>query len=133
MGTFPWRKLSFLFMCLWAGLIFYLSNQPYLPFQHVFAHQDKLMHFVAYATLGFLGMGSARVQASGGYRPAQAWQVCLLSGLYGITDELHQYFIPGRTADSLDAIADIAGGIIGVWSMYQLVRLTSKRLQTRHE
>jgi VanZ family protein len=62
-----------------------------------------------------------------GYRPKQAWQVCLLVGLYGITDEFHQSFIPGRTADALDVAADVAGGLLGTWLMYALVRLAARR------
>ena len=122
------RKLSLLLVCLWAGLIFYLSHQPGTLVQPLFPLQDKLLHFTAYAILGFLGMGSVRAMAHG-YRPQQAWLVCLLVGLYGIADEFHQYFIPGRTADILDVAADIAGGMLGAWLMYYLVRRASRRRQ----
>jgi VanZ family protein len=73
-------------------------------------------------------MGSVRATAHG-YRPEQAWVICLLVGLYGISDEFHQYFIPGRMADVLDAAADIAGGVLGTWLMYSLVRLAARRRQ----
>jgi len=71
------HKLFLLLTCLWAGVLFYLSNQPGALVQTLFPMQDKLMHFVAYAILGFLGMGSVRAMAHG-YRPVQAWLVCLL-------------------------------------------------------
>jgi VanZ family protein len=111
------RKLSLLLACLWAGLIFYLSHQPGTLMPTLFPMQDKLMHFTAYAILGFLVMGSVRA-ITHGYRPEQAWVICLLVGLYGISDEFHQYFIPGRMADVLDVAADIAGGVLGTWLMY---------------
>jgi len=122
------RKVSLLLVCLWAGLIFYLSHQPGTLVQPLFPQQDKLLHFTAYAILGFLGMGSVRAMAHG-YRPQQAWLVCLLVGLYGITDEFHQYFIPGRTVDGFDVMADIAGGMLGTWLLYYLVRQASRRRQ----
>jgi len=121
------RKLSLLLTCLWAGLLFYLSHQPGVLVPPLFPMQDKVMHFAAYTVLGFLGMGSVRATAHHGYRPAQAWLVCLLVGLYGVSDEFHQSFIPGRMADILDVAADVAGGLLGTWLMYYLARLASRR------
>ena len=128
MTTGPARKAFLLLACLWAGVLFYLSHQPGALVQPLFPMQDKLMHFVAYAILGFLGMGSVRAMTHG-YRPEQAWLVCLLVGLYGVTDEFHQYFIPGRMAEVMDVAADIAGGVLGTWLMYSLVMLASRRRQ----
>jgi VanZ family protein len=122
------RKLSLLLACLWAGVIFYLSHQPGTLEQPLFPQQDKLLHLMAYAVLGFLGMGSVRATAHG-YRPAQAWVVCLLVGLYGVTDEFHQHFIPGRMVDGFDVVADIAGGLLGTWLMYYLVRRAIRHRQ----
>lgn len=120
------RKLSLLLACLWVGVIFYLSHQPGTQEQPLFPMQDKFLHFMAYAVLGFLVMGSVRATAHG-YRPQQAWLISLLVGLYGVADEFHQYFIPGRMADGFDVMADIAGGLLGVWLMYYLVRRASSR------
>ncbi len=33
---------------------------------------------------------------------------------YGISDEIHQYFVPLRDADFLDFLADMTGSICGV-------------------
>jgi VanZ family protein len=38
----------------------------------------------------------------------------LLSSLYGISDEIHQSFVPYRTADVMDVFADILGSTLGV-------------------
>jgi len=42
----------------------------------------------------------------------------LLSALFGISDEIHQSFVPFRTADPMDVLADILGSIAGVY-LYQ--------------
>jgi len=44
----------------------------------------------------------------------------LLSSLYGIGDEIHQYFVPYRSADLMDVLADILGSFIGVY-IYQAI------------
>jgi VanZ family protein len=38
--------------------------------------------------------------------------------LYGISDEIHQIFVPFRQADILDAVADAIGSICGVTIFY---------------
>jgi len=37
-----------------------------------------------------------------------------LTALYGASDEIHQYFVPSRSAEFLDFAADAIGGILGV-------------------
>jgi len=52
------------------------------------------------------------------------WISILFAACYGCLDEVHQYFVPERNADWLDAAADTVGGIAGV--------LLYSRLITRH-
>jgi len=44
----------------------------------------------------------------------------VLSSLYGVSDEIHQYFVPFREADLLDVLADTLGSIMGVY-IYQAI------------
>ena len=42
---------------------------------------------------------------------------------YGATDEVHQLFVPGRTGDVYDLMADAAGAVVGtaaciVWGVF---------------
>jgi len=52
----------------------------------------------------------------------------LSSSLYGISDELHQYFVPYRSAEGMDILADILGSVFGVF-IYQYIstRFTGNR------
>lgn len=42
-------------------------------------------------------------------------------------DEFHQYFVPGRTADILDVIVDVGGGLVGVGSAVLLAALAIRK------
>lgn len=52
-----------------------------------------------------------------------------LSSLYGISDEIHQYYVPYRNADVMDVMADILGSIFGVYiyNFFWLERLWKER------
>jgi len=70
-------------------------------------------------------MGSLQAPRAG-YSPRQVWLVVLAVTLYGILDEIHQYFVPGRSADVYDALADASGALLGAWTMYYLIRVLSR-------
>jgi len=75
---------------------------------------DKLQHLGAYTLLGILfyrALGTLP-RAEGG--PGHIWAAIIATGLYGISDEFHQAFVPERTADILDALMDLLGGVLGV-------------------
>ena len=116
-------RLVFLALAIaWAGLIFYLSSQPGIDTPLLFPGQDKLFHLIVFGILGFFLMGAMKITGNG-YRRNQVWLVVLIVILYGISDEFHQYFVPGRSTESLDALADGIGGILGAWAMFYMARL----------
>ena len=91
---------------------------------------DKLLHLAGYAVLGALFFRA--LEAS---RPRErAWALWALSALfataYGASDELHQAFVPERSADMLDLAADAAGAMIGagmaVWAAPRMRRILRK-------
>jgi VanZ family protein len=121
----PLLRRLFLAMTLaWAALIYYLSDQPGIDIPPLFPHQDKVMHLFIYAVLGFLAMGSCRATRCR-HRAIHYWVVVSLVGLYGVLDEFHQSFVPGRHTDALDALADICGGLLGAGLMFVLLRRTT--------
>lgn len=89
-------------------LIYTVSSQPKLIVDLPdVSHADKWMHFVAYGLLCFL-LGIA-AQKNGFLRP-WIWAFVIAS-LYGASDEIHQYFVPGRQADFYDWFADTLGAL----------------------
>jgi VanZ family protein len=37
----------------------------------------------------------------------------VFTGAYGLSDEWHQMYVPGRSVSLLDALADVCGGTLG--------------------
>ncbi len=107
------RRLSLLLALAWMAVLFYLSHQPTLATPMLFSGQDKLFHALAYAVLGFLLLGSRQLSGNG-FNTAQVRSSILIASLYGISDEFHQYFVPGRSADVWDWVADTLGAVIAV-------------------
>jgi VanZ family protein len=98
----------------WAAGLFVASALPggtaRVP---SFFAADKLIHCAAYLGLGFLcARGCHRSLGGAAPRRAGLWGAGLAS-LYGATDELHQLFVPDRSADVLDLGADALGAAIG--------------------
>lgn len=108
-SRYTWRAvLAIALPFIYMGGIFYLSAQPGVAL-HIRA-SDKLLHALEYAGLSLVlyssfayGLGIPAGRASG--------LAIALSVLYGMSDELHQAFVPGRDPSVLDLVADAVGAI----------------------
>lgn len=111
-----------MFVLLWMGLIFTLSHQPTLPYpEDVDAVVvSTLGHLTVYAVLASLVWWA--LAGSG----VQGWRRAVLAigvaVLYGFTDEWHQSFVPGRTPDPRDILADTTGATIATLAVSWLAR-----------
>lgn len=72
----------------------------------------KLAHFTIYAIGGFLIMNYAYTTEKT-MKQKMLYSITFGAG-YAVTDELHQFFVSGRSAQVLDVAIDTAGVIIGV-------------------
>lgn len=100
---------------VWAAILFALSSIPGRVYPRVsFTFADKVVHVAVYAVLAWLCARSLHGPARGPF----AWRVALtaiaLAIAYGVTDEVHQIFVPGRSADPRDVVADAVGAVLGV-------------------
>ncbi|MBA3231554.1 MAG: VanZ family protein [Acidobacteria bacterium] len=75
---------------------------------------DKSAHSVAYAGLGVLVLYALARGRLEGVTWRRAVLAVAISILYGMSDEWHQSFVPGRTADWADVLADAVGAALGV-------------------
>jgi len=120
------RNLFLLCALGWAGVIFYLSHLPGADIPPMFYGEDKLIHAFVFGILGFFTLGAMKTRADG-YRAVQPWLAVTLVTVYGVLDEFHQHFVPGRTSDIHDVMADAVGGMLGVWLLYRFI---NARLRT---
>ena len=108
--TFVFYWLPLLLYCL---LIFIQSSYPATQSLPSIPHMDKLAHAGAYALLGFLFhrvFQRTRIQKNAVMLMVLS---VLASSLYGISDEIHQYFVPSRMADIADVAANTVGSFMG--------------------
>jgi len=99
---------------LTAGVIFYVSSleKTELPLEVIFFN-DLLFHAAAYFFFGLTLMLAAYLWNASLDYPLRAYIILGLIGvLYGISDEIHQSFIPNRTCTISDFLADSFGVII---------------------
>lgn len=100
------------------GTIFFLSHQPAttLPVPW-FPGLDKLAHATVYAGLAGTVLYAVPTRFRMDRPQLTALMVVLFCLLYGITDEYHQSFVPGREPSLGDVLADTAGAVLlaGAW------------------
>ena len=78
--------------------------------------QDKVIHAGIYGLLAALWVRAFNTLASRrGRKRSLALIGIALATLYGLSDEWHQSFVPARTADAADLLADFIGSVIGSW------------------
>lgn len=129
----------------WMGMIFYFSHQPasasrelsistsrmiiemiasILPVeievQTIHTSIRKSAHFFAYLTLGILMMYAI------GKDRKNIFFALVICFIYAISDEIHQFFVPGRAMEVRDVIIDTIGAIVGI-SLYLGVRYVRNR------
>lgn len=102
---------------LYASLIVYVSSLSLLPRDlplHLENLSDKIWHAAEYAVLGILCYRAFRY-ASGASIQDKAWPLAIAATvIFGLTDELHQSFVPFRHADGWDLLADAVGAIVAI-------------------
>jgi VanZ family protein len=118
----PTRRRARIAAALWGGFLFLLTSWPNPPAIPAGSFPlDRLVHFLLYGLVHFLLYG---VEAFLLYRAIDwkgrsgfAWpRVLAIVGtmaLWGVLDEAHQEWIPGRGMESEDLAADIAGAGVG--------------------
>ncbi|MFC1499525.1 VanZ family protein [Candidatus Zixiibacteriota bacterium] len=87
---------------------------------------DKVGHFVEFGILGLFTANALLTRpqlSSGGAGRKNVWRVAvIITAFWGVLDEIHQLWVPGRTSDPLDAITDILGGMVGAWLLLTWIR-----------
>lgn len=103
----------------WAmmALIFAMSSVSRLPAASAIL-DDRVWHALTYGTLAASLLRGVATAAWQGVTVKRVLVAALLATLYGVTDELHQLFVPGRVADFSDLTADAVGATGAVFLLW---------------
>ena len=120
------RRRDWIWPLAVAGVIVWASDHGLVAtpeFTHWIPSFDKLAHFSIFGLLGTLTLRVGR----GRWAP---WLAVAAVSLFGMSDEWHQSFVPGRACEVLDWVADTLGGALGVvlygnWGAYRRLLETS--------
>jgi VanZ family protein len=115
---------------IYMGALFFVSSLSTIP-SPPGGITDKHEHFFFYGILAALTL---RALAKGEWRRirlATALGAIAISSAYGVSDEFHQRFVPGRDYEILDMVADAMGsaastGLLWWWSIIR------RRSDSRH-
>jgi VanZ family protein len=111
------RKISIylILSVFYMGVIFYLSSSS-MKVSALLSAWDKFAHAAVYAILtALVYMVLRELNVGKTYVLVLAFAI---SFLYGIFNEIHQYFLPWRQADILDVLANGLGAFCIPLSLY---------------
>lgn len=113
--TFLLNVLPFLYM----ALIWFLSSHPSDEFVETpFSFDDALkesLHLIEFGILYWLFI--FQLARNGRLSKKASVVVAWVAILYGLTDEIHQAFVPSRSATVIDFIKDAIGVAVSYWIM----------------
>jgi VanZ family protein len=107
--------------------IWVMSSTSQPPSAHWLPFRDKGAHFLEYALLAGL-LSHAFYGSFPGLRlRALFLSAALCAASWGLLDEIHQAFVPGRSADPRDLMADTLGALTGAGVYLLIARVRRKR------
>ena len=122
---FPWQLLMI--------LIFIQSSIPRITLPDLgFDWQDKLLHFTVYGILSALLVRGMRESVNQLFKKYHLLLSIIFTSVYGLSDEVHQYFVPGRSSELSDWLADTTGAVV-IIACYYLYRKLKNIRQARIE
>jgi VanZ family protein len=105
--VFRWTAIG-----LYAGLIFLASSRSIQVTAPSVPYLDKCVHFIEYGLFCTLLCWAISAHLKDGRIRKLIFIAIIITALYGITDEVHQLFVPARTGEVSDWLADTAGAAV---------------------
>ncbi|MGD6874845.1 VanZ family protein [Bacillus infantis] len=107
---------------LYMGLIWFLSSMPAdavvaLPDSKVDSFLKESMHLIEFAILYILLV--LAFLTGGRFTKKLNIILAVIAALYGVTDEIHQSFIPARSSSLIDVAKDWIGVAVACYFVYQ--------------
>jgi hypothetical protein len=113
--SFRWRLLFSIPSIILTIAIFIISDMPQpLLMDLGLDFGDKILHFIAYFGYGICLSAFYTVNFQVWSKKATVLGILIFGAIFGMSDEFHQYFVPGRDCDFFDWLADFLGIIISI-------------------
>lgn len=116
---------------IWALAIYLISSFPTAPVSQVYWREfavKKSAHIIEYAIFAVLLYRAFRGYGIGA-KNAAIYSI-FFSLIYGVTDEFHQSFTPGREPRVRDVFFDTIGALVGIYSLWNLPPHQKKKITT---
>ena len=98
---------------LYLILIFYFSSQPVIPASSFLAERFYVRPYIQHILI-YTGLALTIHRAANYSRNNSNFLVIFSTTLYGITDEIHQHFVPGRFFQFSDILMDFSGAVLAL-------------------
>ena len=123
------KKILFFLPAILCYLLIFILSSIRFQVEAGIPSLDKGVHLVEFILLGFLLSLGYFLSIEGSPRKKSAW--VLISGiLLGGMIEIHQYFLPTRSFEILDLVADSLGILIGLFFFIYLSHTKRGRIFT---
>jgi len=126
-GSFGGSVTGWLLQDLLSSLHIHLAS-PAFEIAHLLIR--KLAHLTEYGMFGLLLYHSFSARAPEKWNARSAAGAVIVAGLFSLTDEYHQSFVPGRVASIVDCGIDTLGALLGMVVLYAGRRIQSLRTKS---
>lgn len=121
---------------LYMALIYWFSSIPgtatvedpsvYVVVSWLPPRLQNLLHIPLFGVLAWLWYRSLYLWLGRNRRPQWVGAMAfLITSAYGVLDEFHQAFVPGRYASLTDIILNVIGAMLAIWLCRRLARPTT--------
>ena len=119
-GSAPW--LLWAPVAIYMAAIFSASSLSHVPGPVAYWFTDTVLHTACYAGLALVALRALAGGTWTGVTVGAALAAWLFATSYGVTDEWHQRYVPGRTPELRDLVNDAIGalaavGAAGAWGI----------------
>ncbi|MGE5326829.1 MAG: VanZ family protein [Deltaproteobacteria bacterium] len=105
-----------------------VSMRTFVVLHHIMRKCAHLTEYALFSMLLYYSLGRRRE-----WRRVPAVCALIIAGLYSLSDEFHQLFVPGRGPSIVDSGIDTFGALVGIVIVYAVCRLDINRRAARRE
>ena len=116
-----YKKTSWVMTILIAIMIFYISSLTFPPGTRATTNLSIVYHISAFFFFAFFLFVSSQPR-----KKELVLVVFLIAIAYSIIDEIHQFFVPGRSCSLFDFFLD-SSGIIFAFMVYLILKIKKQK------